>query len=358
MKLTLIGKLVAVTAFALTGMAPWFPSHASPFDEQEVNQDDYIAIARPYGDNKYDLLVLRQIPGQRQCWQEQQSNSVTTIDPLLLNFNFAGSCQRSTDSNGYSIRIDGEDFGLDYLLRVVRRNDELVLVGSHRTNPTEPNIVIGRTQGITSGFLKIDLDPGWRFTQRAYNGRVLSHVYITGDSTAILAQPSTQDEVISESENEQTFTAQTQPSRPPYRYQPTPVSPGNSLSSPTPSSRNEPPPLPSFSELPPLEPPTTKSVNALVPPPPPNAVNTGRSGVAASSGSTTTPNKNSKGYRVVVAVNSSQDKTRVRSLFPEAFSTSYQGRSMLQVGLFSDKDNAQKAEKSLRSIGLKPIIIQ
>ncbi|MDJ0509615.1 MAG: DUF3747 domain-containing protein [Crocosphaera sp.] len=357
MKLTLVGKFLAVTALALTGMVPWFPSQASPFDEQEVNQDDFIAIARPYGDNKYDLLILRQIPGQRQCWQETQSNSITTIDPLLLNFNFAGSCQRSTDSNGYSIRIDGEDFGLDYLLRVVKRQDKLVLVGSNRSDPTQPNIVIGRTEGITSGFLKIDLDPGWRFTQRVYNGKTLSHVYITGDSTAILAQPSTQNELISESEKEQTFTAQTQPSPPPYRYQPTPVSPGNGISSQAPSRSNEPLPLPSFSELPPLKPPTTKSVNGLVPPPPANAVNTGRSTVGAVSGSTATSTKNPKGYRVVVAVNSSQDKTRVRSLFPEAFSTSYQGRSMLQVGLFSDKDNAQKAEQSLRSIGLKPIIV-
>ncbi len=349
MKLTLIGKLVAVTAFAWTGMIPWFPSQASPFDEQEVNQDDFIAIARPYGENKYDLLILRQIPGQRQCWQEQESNSVTTIDPLLLNFNFAGSCQRSTDSNGYSIRIDGEDFGLDYLLRVVKRKNELLLVGSHRSDSTQPDIIIGRTEGISSGFLKIDLDPGWRFTQRAYNGKVLSHVYITGDSAAILAQPSIEDELISESEKEQTFTAQTQPS---------PVSSDNAVSSQSPSLSNEPPPLPNFSELPPLEPPTTKSVNGLVPPPPPKAVNTGRSGVGAVSGSTATSNKNPKGYRVVVAVNSSQDQTRVRSLFPKAFSTSYQGRSMLQVGLFSDKDNAQKAEQSLKNIGLKPIIIQ
>ena len=354
MKLTLIGKLVAITTFALTGTIPWFPSQASPFDEKEVNQDDFIAIARPYGDNKYDLLILRQIPGQRQCWQEIESNSVTTIDPLLLNFNFAGSCERSTDSNGYSIRIDGKDFGLDYLLRVVKRKDELVLVGSHRSDPTQPNIVIGRTQGITSGFLKIDLDPGWRFTQRAYDGKTLSHVYVTGDSTSILAQPSTPDEFMSESQEDQTFTAQTQPSRPPSRYQPFPMSSENGVSSQTPSSSDEPPPLPSFSELPPLEPPTTKSVNGMVPTPPPNAINTGRNEIESPGNS----NKNAKGYRVVVAVNNNSDKNRVRSLFPEAFSTSYQGRSMLQVGLFSDKDNAQKAEQSLRSIGLKPIILQ
>ena len=291
MKLRLLSKLVVVSTLALTGIIPWLPSQASPFDEQEVNQDDFIAIARPYGDNKYDLLILRQIPGQRQCWQEQQSNTITTIDPLLLNFNFAGSCERSTDSNGYSIRIDGEDFGLDYLLRVVKRKDELILVGSHRTNPTQPDIIIGRTQGVTSGFLKIDLDQGWRFTQRVYNGKTLSHVYITGDSTSILAQPSSKDDLVSESDQEQTFTAQTQPSRRPYRYQPSAVSSDNGVSSPTSSSANQPPPLPSFSDLPPLKPPTNKTVNGMVPPPTPKAVNTGRSRDGSFSGATATSTK-------------------------------------------------------------------
>ncbi len=375
MKLTLIGKLVAITTFALTGMIPWFPSQASPFDEQEVNQNDFIAIARPYGGNKYDLLIIRQIPGQRQCWAEIESNSVTTVDPLLLNFNFAGSCQRSTDSNGYSIRIDGQDLGLDYLLRLAQRNGELVLVGTHRNDPSQPDIVVGRTQGMAQGFLKIDLDPGWRFTQRSYNGKGLSHVYLTGDSTAIVAQPannttnsSTQVVIGSQSApsvREQTFTAETQPSPVPPRNnftsrpsnnivppRPTPSRPSNNPlpPPPTPSRNNEPPPLPSFSDLPPLSPPTTKSVNGVVPPPSPKSVNRERS--------LSRPTGTSQGYRVVVAVNSRREKTRVRSLFPEAFSTSYQGRSMLQVGLFSDKDNAQKAEQSLRSMGLKPIIVQ
>ncbi|EAZ92087.1 DUF3747 domain-containing protein [Crocosphaera chwakensis] len=357
MKLTLIGKLVAVTTFALTGIIPWFPCEASTFDEQEVNQDDFIAVARPYGDNKYDLLIIRQIPGQRQCWEEIESNSVTTIDPLLLNFNFAGSCQRSTDSNGYSIRIDGQDLGLDYLLRVVQNKGELLLVGTHRSDPNQPDIVVGRTEGVASGFLKIDLDPGWRFTQRAYNGQVLGHIYLTGDSASIPAQPaynttdsSKEEVVVSESDSsvqEMTFTAQTQPSSVSSGNTVTVQPSGNTLPPPpNPSVANEPPPLPSFSELPPLEPPTTKSFNGMVPPPTPNAANTERN------------TQTSQSYRVVVAVGSSQDRTRVRSLFPEAFSTSYQGRSMLQVGLFSDKNNAQKAEQSLKSIGLNPIIIQ
>ncbi len=364
MKLTLIGKLAAISTLALTSIMPWFRVQASPFDEQEVNQDDFIAIARPYGDNKYDLLILRQIPGQQKCWEEIESNSVTTIDPLLLNFNFAGSCERSTDSNGYSLRLDGEDYGLDYLLRIVERNGELVLVATHRRNLSQPEIIIGRTQGIISGFLKIDLDPGWRFTQRAYNGKTLSHVYLTGDSSAILSQPptlaantSTEDVFISESDSpiqELTFTAETQPSVPSFSSQPS----RNTLPPPpTPSVGNNPPPLPNFSDLPPLEPPATKSVNGVVPSPPPNAVNTGRNSNGNGVGSLSRPTATPQGYRVVVAVNSSSDKSRVRSLYPEAFSTSYQGRSMLQVGLFSDKNNAEKAEQSLKNVGLKPIIV-
>ncbi len=322
-------------------------------------------------------MILRQIPGQRQCWEEMESNSVTAIDPLLLNFNFAGSCERSTDSNGYSLRLDGEDYGLEYLLRIVERNGELVLVATHRSNPSQPEIIIGRTQGIISGFLKIDLDPGWRFTQRAYNGKILSHVYLTGDSTAILPQPPsrpnntpTEDVFVSESDSpiqELTFIAETQPSVSSFPPQPSPVSSGNTFSSqpspntlpppPTPSVDKEPLPLPNFSELPPLQPPATKSVNGVVPSPPPNAVNTGRNSLGNGVGSLSRPTATPQGYRVVVAVNNSSDKTRVRSLFPEAFSTSYQGRSMLQVGLFSDKNNAEKAEQSLKNVGLKPIIV-
>jgi cell division protein FtsN len=31
---------------------------------------------------------------------------------------------------------------------------------------------------------------------------------------------------------------------------------------------------------------------------------------------------------------------------------------MLQVGLFSSRDNAEKADKSLKNVGLKPIIVR
>ena len=184
MKLPHTTAITGLAILSLTGTISPRPLAAALFEHTEIDQSQTIAIARPYGEGKYDLLILQQIPGQRQCWQEN-GNQPTTVDPLLLNFDFSRICHRSTDSNGYSIRLDGEDYGLNYLLRVSERNGELVLVGTPRTDVRQPEIIVGRTQGLAQGFLKIILDPGWRFTKRSYNGKILSHFYLTGDSSQI-----------------------------------------------------------------------------------------------------------------------------------------------------------------------------
>ena len=167
MKPSLFFRCIPFLTATLTAFIANLPVQAVDFQQQEVEQNQFVAIARPYGGNKYDLLILRQIPGKRQCWQESGSNPVV-IDPLLLNFDFTGSCERSTDSNGYSIRLNGQDLGLDYLLRVVERNSELVLVATSRRNGNSEEITIGRTRGLSQGLIKIDLDGGWRFSKRAY----------------------------------------------------------------------------------------------------------------------------------------------------------------------------------------------
>jgi len=73
---------------------------------------------------------------------------------LLLDFDFTGSCERATDSNGYSLRIRGTDYGLEYLLRIVQRNGELVLVGTPR-NPRQSEVIVGRTKGLGTGLIQI-----------------------------------------------------------------------------------------------------------------------------------------------------------------------------------------------------------
>ncbi|MGL4376559.1 MAG: DUF3747 domain-containing protein, partial [Microcoleaceae cyanobacterium] len=113
--------------------------------------------------------------------------------PLLLNFNFTNDCKRATDSNGFSIRIAGEDLGLKYLLSLQKINGNILLVGSPRDTSLKP-IIIGQTKGIINDFLRIQLEPGWRFTKRAYQGQTLGHYYFTSDQPVtgggIATQPS------------------------------------------------------------------------------------------------------------------------------------------------------------------------
>jgi len=157
------------------------PVNAAVFGQQEVRQGDFIAIAAPVGTTaRRSLLIVEQQASTRLCWSESGS-APTIVEPLLLNFNFSGICGRSTDSNAYSVRVGGEDLGINYTLSLVRSGNDMVLMA----NPYRgdgPSLEIGRA-GYAEEFSKIELNPGWRFTKRSYQGRTLGHVYLTHDST-------------------------------------------------------------------------------------------------------------------------------------------------------------------------------
>ncbi|HEY9859569.1 MAG TPA: DUF3747 domain-containing protein [Candidatus Obscuribacterales bacterium] len=176
---------LAVSAtLALSALSSVSPAiAAATFSQQEVDQGKFIAVAAPYGQQAHQLLILEQVSNKQACWQEGSAaaNSPTPVEPLLLGFDFSGICGRSTDSNGYSLRMAGQDLGLKYSLRVVKRNNELVLIGQPNRGQNLPALEIGRTRGLDSGFSKIFLDPGWRLSKRVYNDRPLGHVYLTND---------------------------------------------------------------------------------------------------------------------------------------------------------------------------------
>ena len=48
----------------------------------------------------------------------------------------------------------------------------------------------------------------------------------------------------------------------------------------------------------------------------------------------------------------------MRSLYPEAFKTIYQGEPWLQVGAFSNWDKAKRAEQNLIDLGLGTYLIE
>jgi N-acetylmuramoyl-L-alanine amidase len=184
----------ALSAGFVSVSLPLGSALAVTFGQKEVDQTKFIAIAKPVGQDAHQLIVLEQVTDKKQCWSESGSQPVI-VDPLLLKFDFTGICGRSTDANGYSIRMDGQDLGGKYTLRIRYRNNDMVLVGSP-DDSKDPEIVIGHANGIVKDFAKIQLDPGWYFSKRTFTTpktdktpetvKVLGHVYLTRDGSDTL----------------------------------------------------------------------------------------------------------------------------------------------------------------------------
>ncbi len=184
-------KLVALATLALSSLTAIKPAAAALFSKVDLDPNKLLLVASPYGNNAHQLVIVEQVSNRRACWSESGS-SPTTIDPLLTSFDFTGICGRSTDANGYSIRMGDQDLGLQYSLRVVRRDGDLLLVGMPSIARNATEIPIGRAGGVTNGFAKLQLNPGWRITRRVYNNKQLGHFYLTNDqplNSAIAAAP-------------------------------------------------------------------------------------------------------------------------------------------------------------------------
>ncbi|MDB9311730.1 DUF3747 domain-containing protein [Spirulina sp. CS-785/01] len=234
--------------FSVTPLA-----RAVNFGKVEVPQERFVAIATPFGvgTRRYNLLIIEQISNQRRCWQEV-GNNPTQINPLFETFDFSGICGRSTDSNGYSVRLNDQDLGSRLILSVVPRGDELVLVASS-LRERNVQVEIGRTNGFAEGYLKIELDPGWRFTKRTYGGKVLGHVYLTsdgGNANVPPPSPPNSGESLPPADREIIFTPSNDNNRPQptptedRRPLPPPLPPLNQDSNPQNSPRQLPPPPP------------------------------------------------------------------------------------------------------------------
>jgi hypothetical protein len=171
---------LTLSAIATTILVATPKVEAVNFNEQQVDQNQFTVVAVPFGYKQHRLEIIEQIPGQQQCWSESGANPVK-VDLLLLNYDYSNSCRRIINSNGYSIRMNGEEDLVTYILKIVENNGELQLVAFHRDS-TKPSIVIGKTNGLTDGAVKIMLNPGWQITKRLYDGKVVNHVYLSGDA--------------------------------------------------------------------------------------------------------------------------------------------------------------------------------
>lgn len=289
-----LNTLLTTAAVVLAGLAATPMARAQQFEQQPIDPSLAVAIASPVRNGAfYNLMILEQIPNQRQCWQEQNAgNGPVAIDPLLLNFDFTGACDRKTDGNGYSVRVNGQDLGVHYRLEISNRQNDLVLFARPTRDRSAPPIEIGRTNGRTNGFLKIQLNPGWQMARRTYNGQPVGHIYLTHDA---------------------------------------PLDVRLAAGAAPPLSQGAPAPaLPTVPSTP----------IAQTPPPPPSG---------------TTPTGNH--FRVIVPITSGDTLQQVRAVEPEAFRTTVDGQSVVQVGLFRDRQRADEVYNALVAASLPAKIV-
>lgn len=284
------------------------PAQAVAFSQTEVNQSKFVAIAVPRVSGYYTLLILEQRSNKKQCWRESGS-SPTRVEPLLLNFNFTGICGRSTDSNGYSIRAAGQDLGMSYQLSLQKQKNDVLLLGIPARSGKGKVIELGRTNGVRSGFLKIELKSGWRFTKRTYGSKTLGHVYFSRDTAPtyqVVARP------------ERKTSAKQAVSNPA-----SPSAPAAKVSKP--------------SE------PTIAAKKVVYPSASPSASPSSVSGQYS--------------YLVMVIASTPTQQAKLRARQPNAFRTSHQGQSVMQVGTFGDRSKAESLKKVLTREGFKVLLV-
>lgn len=62
-------------------------------------------------------------------------------------------------------------------------------------------------------------------------------------------------------------------------------------------------------------------------------------------------------YRVIVEISTNSDRDKVKNVVPDAFRSRYEGRSVMQVGIFQSQENAEEIGQKLREEGLQVRVI-
>ena len=174
--LALAAGLVALAAPGLAQSAP------SLFGMAELDGQRFILVAAPIGSSgsRSQLNIYEQINSRRPCYAVAPGKPAV-VTPLLTSFDFSGICGRYIDANGFSVRIGERDLANSYRLSVINGANDTLLMALP-TSGGGPELVVARTQGAGTGFLKLEFEPGWRLARRHFRGRSLGHVYIYRDS--------------------------------------------------------------------------------------------------------------------------------------------------------------------------------
>ena len=138
---------------------------------------------------------------------------------------------------------------------------------------------------------------------------------------------------------------------------PTPTEPDPSLPSPPPASTNN-TDRKEFVFTPPSSPVATDVEPVPFPPEASSSTLSSSSSQISSLSDVLGSRASQVKYKVLVEALNEDEEEEVRSLYPEAFKTIYQGESWLQVGAFSNWDKAKQAEQTLVNLGLETYLLE
>jgi hypothetical protein len=156
----------------------------------ELDPQKFLVVAAPIGSSsRSQLNIYEQVNSRRPCFAVA-SGRPAVVNPLLSSFDFSGICGRYIDANGYSVRVGNTDLATVYRLSVVNQAGDTLLMALPTRPGVGPEMVVGRTLGSGTGFLKLELEPGWRLARRTFRGRSLGHVYLHRDSWPALSASS------------------------------------------------------------------------------------------------------------------------------------------------------------------------
>jgi hypothetical protein len=170
-----------LTAAVATALPQAAKAQGSVFTAADVDESQFVMVSAPIGKGESSQLnIYEQRTSARPCFAVSGA-SPAVVDPLLASFDFTGICNRYIDGNGYSLRIGGDDLGTRYRLSVVKTGSDIELLAVPTRDPSRPTMVVARSGGPGNGFLKLNLESGWKLMRRQYGKRTLGHLYVYRD---------------------------------------------------------------------------------------------------------------------------------------------------------------------------------
>ena len=170
-----------LTAAVATALPQAAKAQGSVFTAADVDESQFVMVSAPIGKGESSQLnIYEQRTSARPCFAVSGA-SPAVVDPLLASFDFTGICNRYIDGNGYSLRIGGDDLGTRYRLSVVKTGSDIELLAVPTRDPSRLTMVVARSGGPGNGFLKLNLEPGWKLMRRQYGKRMLGHLYVYRD---------------------------------------------------------------------------------------------------------------------------------------------------------------------------------